>query len=48
VGLSVHVLETTEAKYGGKKSFEVSSAWDKIKEAEELKARGEEDLLSQG
>jgi hypothetical protein len=46
----VSFLETTDqAKDGGKKSFEVLSAWGKVKEVEEPKARGdEEDLLSQG
>jgi hypothetical protein len=40
---------TDQAKDGGKKSFEVSSAREKVKEAEEPKARGEEkDLQSQG
>jgi hypothetical protein len=38
----VHNLETTDqAKDGGKKSFEVPSAQEKVKEAEEPKARGE-------
>jgi hypothetical protein len=32
------------SKDGGKKSFEVPSAWENVKEAEEPKARGEEDL----
>jgi hypothetical protein len=31
---------------GGKKSFEVPNAWEMVKEAEEPKARGEEDLQS--
>jgi hypothetical protein len=50
VRLSVCNSETTDqAKDGGKKSFEVSSAREKVKEAEEPKARGEEkDLQSQG
>jgi hypothetical protein len=50
VRLDVHILETTDQiKDGGKKSFEVLSGWEKVKEAEEPKARGEEeDLLSQG
>jgi hypothetical protein len=39
VKLGVHILETTDqAKDGDKKSFEVSSAWEKDKEAEEPKA----------
>jgi hypothetical protein len=48
--LGVHILETIgQAKDGGKKSFEVPSAWEKVKEVEEPKARGEEeDLQSQG
>jgi hypothetical protein len=38
-----------QTKDGGKKSFEVLSAQEKVKEAEEPKARGEEeDLQSQG
>jgi hypothetical protein len=50
VRLGVHNSETTnQAKDGGKKSFEVTSAHEKVKEAEEPKARGEEeDLQSQG
>jgi hypothetical protein len=50
VKLGVHILKTTgQAKYEGKKSFEVSSAWEKDKDAEEPKATGEkEDLQSQG
>jgi hypothetical protein len=46
----VHNSETTDqAKDKGKKSFEVPSAREKVKEAEEPKARGkEEDLQSQG
>jgi hypothetical protein len=40
---------TDQAKDEGKKSFEVPSAWEKVKEIEEPKARGEEeDLQSQG
>ena len=40
---------TDQAKDGGKKSFEVTSAQEKVKEAEEPKARGEEEnLQSQG
>jgi hypothetical protein len=39
-------LETTDqAKDGGKKSFEVPSAREKVKEAEEPKAKGEEEGL---
>jgi hypothetical protein len=38
-----------QTKDGGKKSFEVLSAQEKVKEVEEPKARGEEeDLQSQG
>jgi hypothetical protein len=50
VRLGVRNSETTDqAKDGGKKRFEVSSAREKVKEAEEPKARGEEeDLQSQG
>jgi hypothetical protein len=51
VRLSVHNSETTDqAKDGGKKSFEVPSAWEKVKEVEEPKARSEEEehLKSQG
>jgi hypothetical protein len=50
VRLGVCKSETTDqAKVGGKKSFEVPSAWEKVKETEESKARGEEeDLHSQG
>jgi hypothetical protein len=46
----VHILETIgQAKDGGKKSFEVPSAWEKVMEVEELEAIGEEeDLQSQG
>ena len=40
---------TDQAKDGSKKSFEVWSAREKVKEAEEPKARGEkQDLQSQG
>ena len=40
---------TDQAKDGGKKSFKVPSAREKVKEAKEPKARGEEeDLQSQG
>ena len=40
---------TDQAKDGGKKSFEVPSAREKVKEAEEPKAKGEEESLqSQG
>jgi hypothetical protein len=50
VRLGVCNSETTDqGKDGGKKSFEVPSAREKVKEAEEPKARGEEeDLQSQG
>jgi hypothetical protein len=50
VRLGVRNLETTDqANDGGKKRFEVPSAREKVKEAEEPKARGEEeDLQSQG
>jgi hypothetical protein len=50
VSLGVHILETADqTKDRSKKSFEVSSAREKVKEAEEPKARGkEEDLQSQG
>jgi hypothetical protein len=46
----VHSSETTDqAKDGGKKSFEVPSAREKVNEVEEPKAKGEEeDLQSQG
>ena len=46
----MHNSETTDqAKDGSKKSFEVSSAQEKVKEAKEPKARGEEEVLqSQG
>ena len=46
----MHSSETTDqAKDGGKKNFEVPSAREKFKEAEEPKAKGEEeDLQSQG
>jgi hypothetical protein len=49
VRLSVWNSETSDqAKDGGKKSFKVRSAREKVKEAEEPKARGEEeDLQSQ-
>jgi hypothetical protein len=48
--IGVHILETTsQAKDGGKKSFEVLSAQEKVMEAKEPKDRGkEEDLQSQG
>ena len=48
--LGVRNSETTDqAKDGGKKSFEVSSAREKVKETRNPKARGEEeDLQSQG
>jgi hypothetical protein len=36
---------TDQAKDAGKKSFEVSSAREKVKEAEVAKARGEEEYL---
>jgi hypothetical protein len=40
---------TDQAKDGGKKSFKVLSAREKVKDTEEPKARGEEeDLQSQG
>jgi hypothetical protein len=43
----VHNLETTgHAKDGGKKSFEVVRAQEKVQEVEVPKARGEEDLQS--
>jgi hypothetical protein len=50
VRLGVHNLETTDqAKDGCKRSFEVPSSWEKVKEAKEPKTRGEEeDSLSQG
>jgi hypothetical protein len=50
VRLGVRNSETTDqAKDGAKKSFDVPSAWEKVKETEEPKARGEEeDLQSQG
>jgi hypothetical protein len=50
VRLGVRNSETTDqAKDGGKKSFEVSSAREKVKEVEEPKASGEEeDLQIQG
>jgi hypothetical protein len=46
----VHNSETTDqAKDGGNKSFEVSSAQEKVKETEEPKTKGEEeDFQSQG
>ena len=46
----MHNSETTgQAKDGGKKSFKVLSAREKVKETEEPKARGEEeDLQGQG
>jgi hypothetical protein len=46
----VRSSETTDqAKDEGKKSFEVASAWEKVKKAEEPKAKGEEEgLQSQG
>ena len=48
--LDVRNSETTDlAKDRGKKSFEVPSAREKVKEPEEPKAKGEEeDLQSQG
>jgi hypothetical protein len=50
VRLDVRNSETTDqAKDGGKKSFEAPSAWEKVKETRNPKARGEEeDLQSQG
>jgi hypothetical protein len=50
VRLDVRNSETTDqAKDGGKKSFEVPSALEKVKGVEEPKAKGEEeDLQSQG
>ena len=50
VKLSVHILETTDqAKDGDKKSFEQLTSWEKVKEAKEPKARGEEEYVqSQG
>jgi hypothetical protein len=50
VRLDLHNLATTDqAKDGSKKCFEVPSAWEKVKEAKEPKARGEgDDLLNQG
>jgi hypothetical protein len=50
VRLDVRNSKTTDqAKDGGKKSFEVPSAQEKVKETEEPKARGEEEYLqSQG
>jgi hypothetical protein len=45
----VRSSETTDqTKDGSKKNFEVPSAREKVKEAEEPKAKGEEDLQSQG
>jgi hypothetical protein len=46
----VRSSETTDqAKDGGKKSFEVPSAQEKVKETKEPKAKGEEEgLQSQG
>ena len=46
----MHNSETTyQVKDEGKKSFEVPSAREKVKEAEEPKAKGEEEgLQSQG
>jgi hypothetical protein len=49
VRLDVRNSESTDqAKDGGKKSFEVPSAREKVKETRNPKARGEEDLQSQG
>jgi hypothetical protein len=50
VRLGVSNSDTTnQAKDGGKKSFEVPSAREKVKETEEPKPRGEEeDLQSKG
>jgi hypothetical protein len=46
VELGGHNLETTgQTKDGGKKSFNVSSAREKVKETEVHKARGEEEDL---
>jgi hypothetical protein len=43
----VRSSETTDqAKDGGKRSFEVPSAREKVKEAEEPKAKGEEEWLA--
>ena len=39
---------TDQAKDGGKRSFEVPSAREKVKETEVPIARGEKDLQSQG
>jgi hypothetical protein len=49
-GWDVHSLKTIgQSKDGGKKNFEVSSAWEEVKEAKAPKARGEEEgLQSQG
>jgi hypothetical protein len=50
VSLGVHILEIVDqAKDGSKKSFEVPSGREKVKEAEKPKSWGEEeDLQSQG
>jgi hypothetical protein len=49
VRLCVYILEkTSQAKDEGERSFEVPSAREKVEEVEEPKARGEEDLQSQG
>ena len=50
MSLGVHILETTDhSKDGGKNNIEVLSAREKVKEAEEPKAKGEEEgLQSQG
>jgi hypothetical protein len=50
VRLGVHNSETTsQDKNGGKKSFEVLSAWEKVNEVKVPKDRGEkEDLQSLG
>ena len=50
VELGEHNLEKIgKAKDGGKKSFEIPSAQEKVKEVKVPKARGEEeDLQSQG
>ena len=50
MSLGVHILETADqTKDGSKKSFEVSSAREKVKEAKEPIVKGEEkDLQSQG
>jgi hypothetical protein len=45
----VRSSETTDQAKDGGKSFEVPSAWEKVKEAEEPKAKSEEEgLQSQG